>query len=162
MRGPMSTSASQRRRGGDCALGEDRLRIEIEAPVHEGRTRVEAAQRGGDEGRERRVGPDHDRVEAAERAQAPGGGAQHERAVPESFQRARLAPRGAEHALDRDPVPALGARQAGPRILPGAVAGERGDLPPPTALLDREVAEHPRADDVVGVEEVVVDEEAGH
>jgi hypothetical protein len=68
----------------------------------------------------------------------------------------------AEHALDRDPVPALGARQAGPRILPGAVAGERGDLPPPTALLDREVAEHPRADDVVGVEEVVVDEEAGH
>ena len=149
-------------RGGDRPLGDDRFRVEVEAPVQERGAWIEPPQDGGDERRERGIGADHDRVEAAEGAQAPGRGGEHEGAVREPLDRARLAPGRSEHALDRDPVPALGARKAGLRVAPRPVAGERGDLPAPAPLLDGEVAEHAGADDVVGVEEVIDDEESGH
>ena len=46
--------------------------------------------------------------------------------------------------------------------LPRTVAGQRGHVPATPPLLDGEVAEHARADDVVRVKEVVADQEPRH
>ena len=61
--------------------------------------------------------------------------------------------------MDGDAVPVLEGIEAARRIEARAVAGDDADLPAAALLLQGEVAEDPGADDVVGVKEMIREQE---